>query len=69
MNNKLTEEIEEIIYHLHLELEQNSCLVMCEEGESKFVSTGAVNGFVSRIKRALRDDGHRKGMLEKFKEN
>ncbi|UUW39722.1 hypothetical protein VP14_035 [Vibrio phage VPMCC14] len=60
--------MDELIYHLHLELEEDSCLVMCEEGSSKFVSNGAVNGFVSRLKRALNDDEYRKDLLGKFKE-
>lgn len=66
--NSMTEEMDELIYYLHLELESNSCLVPCEDGSGTFVSTGAVNGFTSRLKRALRDESYRHNLLNKFKE-
>lgn len=67
--NNITEDMDELIYFLPLELESNSCLIPCEDGSATFVSTGAVNGFTSRLKRSLRDDDYRNNLLNKFKGN
>lgn len=51
------EDVTSLLYWLRTELDKGSQLVVCEEGSAKFTSMGAVNSHLSRLERALHNDG------------
>lgn len=52
------DKIEHLIYWMQVTSESEAVTIDCEDGASKFVSMGHMNGYVNRIKKAIRDDSY-----------
>lgn len=66
-DRKRRENLDDFLFYLHQDLVRDACVVPCEDGYGKFVSTGGINGFVSRLKRGISDDSYCERWLTNLK--
>ena len=59
----LGDRLDSILYWARCEIENNAQLIPCDDGVARFASLGAVNGAMSRVKRAMTDDEYASAIL------
>ncbi len=65
---ELVESFDELLCWASLKMDKYGQVIKCDEGAGKFVSSGALNGIVSRLKRAIKDEDYKNWLLQKHKD-
>ncbi len=59
LRRSLKDELDSFIQYASQDLIKGAHIIDCDESNAKFISIGSVNGYTSRLKRAIQDDHFR----------
>ena len=60
----LMDELDLFIQYASQDLIKDAHVIDCDESNAKFISVGGVNGYTSRLKRAIQDDRYREWFIK-----